>query len=345
MTERTHPAVVVVANRAQRTTTGDTERLRSLLRRSGRTETEPQLVAGIRRNARLTLNFHPDRLTVDGVTVAEGLARTGRYLPQSATGISNGSRSAIRGGDRTRWERELFEGVYDRVSTVRPVYGSLDVTRDPHGGSPRFGSSYAVLSRACLDRATFCVGDSHAGPTDLGTVSEFTSILAGVFEEAARGDGLSRGLGIDGLCRSIMNAEGASAPARALDGYIEAQVHGAVALHEDVEAVVLDPSFRGTDVEVSMGEAARRYRFEMEWHRGSVLDPRRIPVDFRGPDMAPLAHRVARPDGLVDAAAIGRGAAGIQYDPPTPTGDPPGSQRQLYKYLWHCVLAFGVDAD
>ena len=34
-----------------------------------------------------------------------------------------------------------------------------------------------------------------------------------------------------------------------LDDYIEAQVHGPLLLAHDVEALVLDPCFRGTDVE------------------------------------------------------------------------------------------------
>ena len=38
-----------------------------------------------------------------------------------------------------------------------------------------------------------------------------------------------------------------------LDDYIEAQVHGPVRLDRDVEALVLDPSFRDTDVEQAAG--------------------------------------------------------------------------------------------
>ena len=60
--------------------------------------------------------------------------------------------------------------------------------------------------------------------------------------------------------------------------------------------------------------------------------------------MPTLAQEVARPDGIVDAATIGRHAAGISFTPPIVDGDPPESELQQIKYLWHCVLAFGRDA-
>lgn len=114
--------------------------------------------------ARLTLNFHPDRVGRHGMTVAAGLLTTGRYQSQWVTGLSAGSRSAPPGGERQRFERELFDSAYDGADPAEvefPVYGSFDLVFDPHGGSPRFGSSFLVLHRHVLDRATLCVGDSH----------------------------------------------------------------------------------------------------------------------------------------------------------------------------------------
>lgn len=58
------------------------------------------ICAGIRAHARITLDFHPDRLLADGRTVAEGLAADGIYRSQYETGISNGSRTAFPGGQR-----------------------------------------------------------------------------------------------------------------------------------------------------------------------------------------------------------------------------------------------------
>lgn len=49
-----------------------------------------------------------------------------------------------------------------------------------------------------------------------------------------------------------------------LDDHIEAHVHGPVRLDRDAEAVVLDPAYRGTDVEA----AAVALPFPVEWHHG-----------------------------------------------------------------------------
>jgi Protein of unknown function (DUF3626) len=56
-----------------------------------------------------------------------------------------------------------------------------------------------------------------------------------------------------------------------LDDYIEAHVHDPVRIDRDVEALVLDPCYRGTGVEA----AAERLPCAVEWHGGS-LDPKVI---------------------------------------------------------------------
>jgi len=53
---------------------------------------------------RLTVNFHPDRVARSGRSVAAGLLDEGRYRSQWVTGISNGGRSAVIGGERAGWE-------------------------------------------------------------------------------------------------------------------------------------------------------------------------------------------------------------------------------------------------
>jgi hypothetical protein len=62
---------------------------------------------------RLTVNFRPDRIGRDGRSVAAGLLSVGTYRSQWATGISSGSRSALHGGERHRFEREFFAGACD----------------------------------------------------------------------------------------------------------------------------------------------------------------------------------------------------------------------------------------
>jgi hypothetical protein len=295
----------------------------------------------------LTVNFHPDRVARSGDTVAAGLARSGRYVSQWVTGISNGGRSAFPGGERRRWEDELFDGAYSDVDpdlVPMPVYGAWDLLGDPHGGSPRFGSCFLVLSDHVRGRATICLGDSHAGPTDIGTFDAPWSVLAGLAEQAERGELLGVAFPERDLGRLVERPPTLPEPRRDLDHYVEMQVHGGVELRHDVDAIVADPSFRDTPVHALLEEVARRDAVELRWHGGSELAADCVPLDFRGPTMREVGRRSARPDGIIDAHSIGRAARAIGWTPPEPSGDPPESDAQQLKYLWHTLLAFGSDA-
>ena len=70
-----------------------------------------ELAAALRR-APLTINFHPDRVIADGRSVAEALRDEGVYRSQFETRISAGGLTAFPGGDRDRWEHELFGVAY-----------------------------------------------------------------------------------------------------------------------------------------------------------------------------------------------------------------------------------------
>ncbi|MCO1657394.1 DUF3626 domain-containing protein [Pseudonocardia humida] len=225
--------------------------------------------------SRVTVNFHPDRPTRDGLLVVEALARDGVYRSQFVTGTSNGGLTAHPGGDRWVWEQRLFGGAYDDEPVeLRPVYGTLDFRADPAGGAPRFGSAHLRLGAAVLRRTTFCHPDSVFAPTDFG-VAERMGLVA--LAEARR-------------------------PQDPLDDYIEAHVHGPVRLDRDVEAIVLDPAHRGTAVEA----AAARLGCPVRWHPGfrlTVAELRRHP-DYRGPQHTALEAELAV-DGVLDPRILG----------------------------------------
>ncbi|MFF7468341.1 DUF3626 domain-containing protein [Streptomyces sp. NPDC008092] len=230
---------------------------------------------------RITLNFHPDRLSA-GLPILEALARDGAYHSQFVTGTSNGGLTAHPGGDRWRWESRIFGGAYDDAHPAeRPVYGALDFRRQAVGAAPRFGSSHLRLTGPALRRATFCYPDSAAEPTDFG-VAAGTRVLA--LAAADERD--------------------------ALNDYIEAQVHGGVRLDRDVEALVLDACYRDTPV----AEAARRLPFPVEWHPGyriTVPELRRH-AGYRGPEYAELGAEIAE-TGVVDPRIIGAAARTGRY--------------------------------
>lgn len=100
-------------------------------------------------------------------------------------------------------------GAYDEATAQeRPVHGALNFRRKPVGGAPRFGSAHFRLTAQTLTRTTFCYRypDSFLEPPDFGV--------------AAR-------MGLLELALADHQDE--------LDDYIEAQFHGPVRLHRDLE--------------------------------------------------------------------------------------------------------------
>lgn len=249
----------------------------------------------------VTVTFHPDTIA-SGVATIERLAREGVYRSQFETGTSNGGMTAHPGGDRWLWESRIFDKAYDDADPAsRPKYGALNHRRHPVGGSPRFGSCHLRLRPHVLARTTFCYPDSHLRPDAFGVADRMA--LIELVEENR--------LGLDPV----------------LDNYVEAHVHGALRIERDVEAVVLDPSYRGGAVE----EQARSLGCAIEWHDGFRLASDRFAdcAVFRSPVAAEAAAAVSV-GGVVTPRDIGA-ARGKALD------------HQTAKWVWHCVVRFGRD--
>jgi hypothetical protein len=246
---------------------------------------------------RISVHFHPDRLH-RGKQLLDVLANEGVFRAQFETGTSNGGLTAYSGGDRWNWESRIFGGAYDSVEAgERPKYGALNFRRRLCGGSVRFGSSHFRLTADALQRATFCYPDSFFEPRDFGVAARMRLIE---LAQAHRGD--------------------------ALDDYVEAQVHGPLRLGEDVEALVLDPCFRNTDVEAG----ARKLSCPIEWHLGFEAQTADILANakYRGDESASLCVALAR-DGKLDAGMIGQASRSGNFD------------EQGLKRAWHYVARFG----
>lgn len=251
---------------------------------------------------RVTLNFHPDRNADGRPPMLALLADEGVYRSQFVTGTSNGGLTAYPGGDRWRWESRMFGGAYDTVDPAeRPVYGALNYRRRSVGAAHRFGSSHIVMRREVHARTTFCYPDSNLEPADFGVAEHM------------------------GLVPMALAAD-----ADALDDHIEAHVHGPVRLDADVEALVLDPSYRGTQVE----ESANKLPCKIAWHGGfrlTVDELARHP-EYRGPRFVDLGRRIAV-DGLLSPLIIGEAVRSRRHDP------------QDLKRVWHCLARFGAPTE
>ncbi len=253
---------------------------------------------------RVTLNFHPDRLVggPTGAPILDLMASDRRYRSQFETGTSNGGLTAYAGGSRWLWESRIFAGAYDDADAAhRPKYGSLNFRGRAIGGSPRFGSAHFRLSADTLSRTTFCYPDSYEEPEHFGIAARVSTLVA-----MAEADDRGRD--------------------EVLDDYVEAHVHGELVIDRDVEALVLDPCYRGTSIEAS----ANRLGCPVEWHGGFrlSLDEMRRHPDYRGPEFVSLGEEIAR-DGWLDPAIIGDASRTGRYD------------EQSLKRVWHYVARFG----
>ena len=152
-----------------------------------------------------------------------------------------------------------------------------------------------------LARTTFCYPDSFTEPDSFGVASAM----------------------------SLIALADAGRPADPLDDYIEAHVHGPVRTNQDAEAVVLDPSFRGTRVEAAAGGLG----CAVEWHGGFARGTAELVrhPDYRGPRHVRLGVAIAA-GGRLDPRIIGDAARTGRYD------------EQDLKQVWHCVARFGAPA-
>ncbi|WP_373312371.1 DUF3626 domain-containing protein [Asanoa siamensis] len=226
------------------------------------------------------------------------MARSGVYRSQFETGTSNGGLTAFPGGDRWRWESRIFGGAYDAATPEsRPKYGSLNHRRRAAGGSPRFGSAHLRMRSSTLERTTFCYPDSFLEPSHFGVAARMSLI-------------------------ALADADDQDY----LDDYIEAHVHGVVRFADDVEAVVLDPCYRGTAIEA----LAATLPCPVEWHHGFTLtvDEFARHPDYRGPEVIAAGLDIAE-NGLLTARIIGAAANAGKHDP------------QTLKRVWHHVARFG----
>lgn len=290
--------------------------------------------------AQVAVHFHPDRVSRSGLTVAQGLLRDGAFRTQFETGLSAGSLTAYPGGDRDRWEEHLFGGAYHREGVgldERPKYGALQLAGFPDGPAPRFGSCYLLLKPEVNSRCTL----SFAGSQEQEALQQsgsfnFPQRVLEALMQAAQRDGQVLGLGAGDFFDRL--AVPKSEAGRALDSFIEVQIHGPVLLERDVEAVWADPAFcQNPDLEA----LSQHYSVPLCWHPGFVMAAADVPEEFRGPKVAQLARQLA-PAGLLDAAVIGRAESQFRTEPSA--WSQWGSELeilQLLKQLWHVLVQFG----
>ncbi len=308
-------------------------------------------------NAQIAVHFHPERLSRRGESVAEGLLRSGYYKNQFETGLSSGSPSAFAGGERDLWEKSLFDGIYHGVDVQpsgRPKYGALQLISHPDGPAPRFGSCYFLLHPQVCERATFSYGGSQEQDALLhtGTIKTLDPVMAQVFTQLELGHGI---FGISELdVASLLHylTHRFSAPAskmqnlgRALDSFVEAQIHGDIRLDKDVSQLIADPAFRDHYVGDVLNKISIRYGIPLSWHPGFMLSVKQIPNAFRGYSIGSLARRLGG-NGHLDAATIGKLANSFELEPEI-WKDWASYEDTLtqFRRLWHFLVLHGSPGE
>lgn len=277
-----------------------------------RSESGPELPV----DARVALHFHPEA-DISGIPVLGSILDRGRYVSQFVTGTSNGGLTAVAGSDRWLWEQRIFNRAYDRAAAaLRPVYGALDIDGDPYGPAPRFGSAYLRLRPGVLQRTTFAYPDSTYHPDNFGVADRM-----GLLEAYHRDDPRHR---------EEPSKDETGGSQDLLDHYVEAHVHGGVRVPEDVEAIVLDPSFD----DESLLEAARRSSMNVETHPGYLVDVGQIAThpEYRGPEVVEVAKNIASSiarSNRLSPVDVGRARQFSRFD------------SQQVKLVWHCLARFG----
>ncbi|MDN3685088.1 DUF3626 domain-containing protein [Vibrio sinaloensis] len=111
-----------------------------------------------------------------------------------------------------------------------------------------------------------------------------------------------------------------------MDDYIEAHIHGKVSISEDVECLVLDPSYRDTEIETH----ALRLNLPIKWHQGfqlSLTTMQRF-ADYRGRKFVQLAEKKLAENGSLNPRLLGLGVTELNYD------------QQDIKKVWHYLARF-----
>lgn len=179
----------------------------------------------------------------------------------------------------------------------RPVYGAWNRREDAYGGAIRFGSAYVRLRPEVTARSTFCFPDSALEPTDVGGPELLPHLCA-----------MADASGFDDL-----------------DECVEAHVHGGVRFDRDVEAVVLDPSHRGTAVE----DAARQLGCKVDFHPGFRVGTAGLDPGYRGQEYVDLARSLGD---VLTPKLLGEAAGSGEHD------------QQSVKRVWHYLARYGREA-
>ena len=164
----------------------------------------------------ITINIKLHRGQFEGLSVAEGLLREGRYLNTFEIQERYGIRRGTTFESDLRVQQNLFDIPLNAPSSERPVYGAVNVMRFVEGAASDYGPDYLELREEVKKRTTLFYTN-----TAIATTEHERKSLAS-FDHP-----------INALHWSLVQYGQLS------HRYIEAQIHGGVSL-KDVKRLVIN---------------------------------------------------------------------------------------------------------
>jgi hypothetical protein len=132
---------------------------------------------------------------------------------------------------------------------------------------------------------------------------------------------------------------------RALDEYIEVQIHRTILLERDVKSIAIDESYISTEIEESVNKLSDRYAIEVKYIPYRKIRSADINPEFRGAMIRPLVESISNEiahDEFITPYTLGKAYRHIMKNPSQWRYF--GSDEQLFqrlKQLWHVVAYFG----
>jgi hypothetical protein len=272
-----------------------------------------QVVVDVSKMNLLTINFHPDRSVSQNGTVIESVVKTARLQSQFESASTNGFALDVKFGVRAHRESVLFGGAYDDSPPEdRPKYGAVNLLANVRGGWPRFGSCYWVLNPSIITRCTVTIPGSHSTTAWWGSHAALAGLVAKLPLDSGFPDGHRF---------------------RLIDGPVELQVHGDILLERDVTALVIDPSFAGTNIEDVGRQISELFDIELKW--APALHS--TGADWKVPPVRRRAHQLVNSalslGEVINAARIGQGLR-FNHSDESSQSVLDGARR----YLWNRLL-------
>jgi len=218
-----------------------------LFKRVKSNEDLQKLILYIRDEAPIIIHVHI-------ATLCDIFMKDGFYRNLFETSTSRGTNCTSL---REQWESRMFNRIYDGCASgsERVKYGTLNVLNDPYGISAcySYGDCYFKLKNVRL-RTSFADCDTASNHAILSSCEHYCHVLM-KYSDAEFNATLDVALNRQKYVNS-----------KVITVYKEVQIHGDISLAENVESLVVNPSYKSDKNRVKQfTKLGEKYGFKIQW--------------------------------------------------------------------------------